>query len=111
MLRTHAGRYVKVYLVFAMCKQKGMLRLNGSERRSHWTLDGLRDAERLAERTDAVWIACIQQSLVMCLVKRTRTSVDDTSAAGVSCVRRMATRRCEYKERGGGCSVTTPHHL
>ena len=37
------------------------------------------------------WIACVQQSLAMYFVKRTVTSVDDTSAAGVSCVRRMAT--------------------
>ena len=50
--------------------------------------DGSRDAERLAERTHSAWIACVQQSLVMCFVKRTGTSVDDTSAAGVSCVRR-----------------------
>ena len=111
MLRAHAGRYMKVHLVFAMCKQKGMLRLNGSERRSHWTRDGSRDAERLAERRHAAWIACVQLSLVMCLVKRAPTSVDDTSAAGVSCVRRMATWRCEDKQRGGGCLVTTPHHV
>ena len=27
MLRAYAGRYMKVHLVFAMCKQKGMRRL------------------------------------------------------------------------------------
>ena len=100
-----------MHLVFAMCKQKGMLRLNGSERRGHSTLDGWRDAERLADRTHTAWTACVQRSLVMCLVKHTPTSVDDTLAAGVSCVRRMATWRCDDKERGGGCLVTTPHHV
>ena len=30
-------------------------------------------------------------------------SLDDTSAAGVSCVRRMAAWRCDDKQRGGEC--------
>ena len=68
-----------------------MRRWNGSERRSHWKWHGSRDAERFAESKHAAWIACVQQSLAMYFVKRTVTSVDDTSAAGVSCVRRMAT--------------------
>ena len=78
---------------------------------SHWKRDGLRDAERLADCTHAAWIACVQLSLVICLVEGSDTSVHDTSAAGVSCVRRMATWQCEDKHGGGGCTVTTPHHV
>ena len=86
MLRAYAGRYMKVHLVFAMCKQKGMQRQNRSKRRSHWTRDGARDCETFAGGKHAAWIACVQLSFVMCLVKCTATSVDDTLAGGVSCV-------------------------
>ena len=51
-----------MHLVFAMWKQMSMLRLNGSERRSHLTRGGSRDAERLAERRHAAWTAGVQLS-------------------------------------------------
>ena len=57
--------------------------------------------------------ACVHISLVICFVKRTLTCVDDTPAAGVSCVRRMATWRCEDKQRGDVCisDATAPHMM
>ena len=64
---------------------------------------GSRDGEWFAESKHAASIACVQVGLAMCLVKRTVKSVDDTSVAGVSCVRRMAAWRCDETHRGSKC--------
>ena len=68
----------------------------------------LRDSQPVKH---SAWNACVQLSLVVCSVTRIVTSVDDTSAACVWCVRGMATWRCEDKQRGGGCLVTTRQHV
>ena len=53
----------------------------------------------------------LKSDLVIWFMKRTVMCADDTPAACVSCVQRMATWRCEDKQRSDVCLVTTLHHV